>query len=331
MGGPSPPMFKSLGRFGPLLSRLLRSGLGDERRLKLLLDRVPGHDALLDVTSGRQLELHIEQRLLENRAQSACTGLALEGLVSDRLERVVSEDELDAVEVEETLELLDERVARLGEDPDQVVARQLVDDRADGQPTDELRDQAVLDEVLRQHLLEELPGVLVVLRTNGGAETDALVPDPPLDDLVEIGERPAADEQDVCRVDREELLVRMLASPLRRYRGHRPLEDLEQRLLDSLARHVARDRRVVRLAGDLVDLVDVDDPALGLLHVVVGRLDQLQEDVLYVLADVAGLGQCGGVRDRERDVEDLGEGLCEQRLAAARRSEQEDVGLLQLE
>jgi hypothetical protein len=100
---------------------------------------------------------------------------------------------------------------------------------------------------------------------------------------------------------------------------------------DALTRHVARDRRVVRLARDLVDLVDVDDPGLGLLHVEVGGLDQLQEDVLDVLADVAGLGQGGGVGDRERDVEDLRERLGEQRLAAAGRPEQQDVGLLQLE
>ena len=41
------------------------------------------------------------------------------------------------------------------------------------------------------------------------------------------------------------------------------------------------------LAGDLVDLVDVDDPGLGLLDVVVRGLDQLQQDVLDVLADAS--------------------------------------------
>ncbi len=109
------------------------------------------------------------------------------------------------------------------------------------------------------------------------------------------------------------------------------LEDLQERLLDALARHVARDRRVVGLAGDLVDLVDVDDPRLGLLDVVVGGLDQLEQDVLDVLADVAGLGQRRRVGDRERDVEDPRERLGEQRLAAARRAEQQDVRLLQLD
>ena len=39
-------------------------------------------------------------------------------------------------------------------------------------------------------------------------------------------------------------------------------------------RDVARDRRVVALARDLVDLVDVDDAALRALDVVVGVLQQ---------------------------------------------------------
>ena len=72
-------------------------------------------------------------------------------------------------------------------------------------------------------------------------------------------------------------------------------------------------------------------PRLGLLDVEVRRLDQLQEDVLDVLADVTGLGQRGRVGDRERDVEDARQRLREQRLPAAGRAEQEDVRLLQLD
>ena len=164
-----------------------------------------------------------------------------------------------------------------------------------------------------------------------GAEPDRVLADPAADDLLQAGERAAADEEDVRRVDREELLVRVLAPALRRHRGDGALEDLQQRLLDALARHVARDRRVVRLPRDLVDLVDVDDPGLGLLDVEVRGLDQLEEDVLDVLADVAGLGQRRGIRDRERDVEDPGERLRQERLAAASRPEEEDVRLLELD
>ena len=76
-------------------------------------------------------------------------------------------------------------------------------------------------------------------------------------------ERAAADEQDVRRVDRRELLVRMLAAALRRNVGDRAFQNLQQRLLHALARDIARDRRILVLAADLVDLVDVDDALSG--------------------------------------------------------------------
>src|SRR6266508_1495575 len=151
------------------------------------------------------------------------------------------------------------------------------------------------------------------------------------DELLEPRERAAADEQHVGGVDLDELLVGMLAAALRRDAGGGPLQDLQQGLLHALAGDVAGDRRVLALAGDLVDLVDVDDPSLGLLDVVVGRLDELEQDVLDVLADVAGLGEGGGVGDREGHVEHPGERLRQQRLPAAGGAEQDDVGLLQLD
>ena len=110
-----------------------------------------------------------------------------------------------------------------------------------------------------------------------------------------------------------------------------PSRIFEQRLLDALAGDVARDRRVVGLPRDLVDLVDVDDPALRPGHVEVGGLDQAEEDVLDVLADVAGLGEARGVRDAERDVQDPGERLREEGLARARGSDEQDVRLLELD
>ena len=64
-----------------------------------------------------------------------------------------------------------------------------------------------------------------------------------------------------------------------------------------------------------VDFVDVDDPSLRAGDVELRRLDQVQQDVFDVLADVAGLGEGGGVGDREGNVEDAGESGGEQRLA----------------
>ena len=68
-------------------------------------------------------------------------------------------------------------------------------------------------------------------------------------------------------------------------------------------------------------------PVSARFDVEVGGLDQLEQDVLDVFADVAGLGERGGVGDGERHVEPLREGLREVGLAAAGRADQQDVAL----
>ena len=158
------------------------------------------------------------------------------------------------------LVLLDQRVLGLDEDADQRLAGRGCDTAPmTGQAADELGDEAELEQVLGQHLAEEVAEVLLVGAADVGAEADALAADAALDDLLEAGEGTAADEQDVGGVDLDELLVGVLAPPLGRHRGGGALQDLQQRLLHALAGDVAGDRRVLALAGDLVDLVDVDD------------------------------------------------------------------------
>ncbi len=122
-----------------------------------------------------------------------------------------------------------------------------------------------------------------------------------------------------------------MKSALRRHVGDGALEDLQQSLLNALTADITSDRRVVRLARDLVDLVDVDDSALGAADVEVGRLDQAQKDVLDILAHIARLGEAGRVRDCEGDVEDLRQRLREVGLATAGRPDQQHVRLRQLD
>ena len=168
-------------------------------------------------------------------------------------------------------------------------------------------------------------------RLDLGLEAERFLAGPPLDLLVEADERAAADEEDVGGVDLEELLVRVLAPALGRYVGDGALEDLQERLLHAFARDVARDRRVLVLPADLVDFVDIDDPLLALLDVAAGGLQQLEDDVLDVLADVSRLGQRRRVDDRERHGQELGEGLGEERLAGPGRTDEQDVRLRQLD
>ena len=86
----------------------------------------------------------------------------------------------------------------------------------------------------------------------------------------------SADEQNVRRIDLDQFLLRMLSASLRRrYRCNRSLKDLKQRLLYTLAGYISRDRHVLGLLGDLIDLIDIDDTVLCTLNVVICRLNNL--------------------------------------------------------
>src|SRR5688572_10054039 len=304
----------------------------DQQRRCIAGNGVLVHHDLDHVLQRRQVEHGVEQRVLQYRAQSPRAGLAVERAPGDRFQRGFAHLQLDALHAEHLLELLEQRVLGLGQDLDQRDLVELLQRRDHRQPAHELGNEAVLDQVLGLHLAQHLGDVLaVVARAHLGAEADAALLRARADDLVEPVERAAAHEQDVGGVDLHELLVGVLAPALRRHRRDGALDQLEQRLLHALARDVAGDRGVVGLARDLVDLVNVDDTALRLLDVVVAFLQQLLDDVLDVLADVAGLGEGGGVRHHEGDVEQACQRLREQRLARAGGADQQDVRLGELD
>src|SRR5690606_23186556 len=156
-----------------------------------------------------------------------------------------------------------------------------VERRNDGHAANELRDEPELEQVVGLRVakkgripLVELLGVDVDL------EADRVGGESMGDDLLETIKRSADDEEDVFRVDVDEALLGMLAASLGRHPGHGPLEDLQQCLLYAFTRDVARNRGIVALSRNLVDLVDVDDASLGALHVEIGRVQQVCEDAL---------------------------------------------------
>ena len=122
----------------------------------------------------------------------------------------------------------------------------------------------------------------------------------------------------------------MLAPALRRDACLRPLDDLEQGLLDALSGDVSRDGEVLRLTGNLVYLVYVDDADLRAGDVEIRGGDELEQDILHVFAHVSRLGERSRIGDGEGDAQGAGERLREERLAASGGAEQQDVALGQL-
>ena len=237
---------------------------------------------------------------------------------------------LNVLELEHLAVLAHHGVLGLGQDRHQVVLVERLRLGYDRRTSHKLGNHAKGIEVLRKHLTKQ-----VVLVDRGGAgdlgvKAHTLVAHAIGDDLVQTHKGTAADKQDVGRIDLQQLLLGMLAAAGGRNACHRTFKNLKQRLLNALARNIAGDGEVLGLAGDLVDLVHVDNADLRALNIAIGGIDELEQDVLHILAHVTGLSERGGVGDGKRHLEDTCERLGEQRLTGTGGTEQQNVGLGEL-
>ena len=97
---------------------------------------------------------------------------------------------------------------------------QIVKGRNHGDPTDELWNHAVLDEILRVDQLQQL-GRARLVAPETDAKAHSLLIEPVRHHVFESDERTPRDEQDVGCVDLEELLVGMFPATLRGHVGDR--------------------------------------------------------------------------------------------------------------
>src|SRR5258708_34060939 len=138
------------------------------------------------------------------------------------------------------------------------------------------------------------------------AETHALSAGTLANNVVQTNEGAAADEKNIGRIHLQKFLLGVLPAALGRHARHGPLDDLQQSLLHAFAGHISRDRWIIRLTRYFIDLIDIDDAALRFLDVVVGSLQEVQDNILNVLTDISRLSQAGRVRDRKRDLQKPG-------------------------
>ncbi len=136
---------------------------------------------------------------------------------------------------------------------------------------------------------------------------------------------------DVRGIDLNAFLLRVFAAALGRNIGDCAFQQLQQRLLNPFAGDIARDRRAVALARDLVDLIDVDNARFGARRVEVRRLQELQDDILHIIPHVPRLGQRGGIHHGKRHIQHLRKRLGQQGFPAPRRADQEHIRLVKLD
>ena len=122
----------------------------------------------------------------------------------------------------------------------------------------------------------------------------------------------------------------MLPPALRRYIGYGSLNDFQQRLLYALAADITGNGSVFTLPGDLIDLIHIDDALFRPFHIKIRRLNQPEQNILHILAYVARLCERCGIRNGEGHIQNFGQSLRKQRLAAASGADQQDIAFLKL-
>src|SRR5450432_4260649 len=202
-----PRLFRRCARLHPAI---------DQIGFRLTIDHgIVNHD-LAHVLKRGQFIHRVEQYLFQNRAQAARAGTALERLARYGAECLVAELQFSAFQLEHALELLDDRVLRFGEDPDQRRFVEFFQRGHDRQTPDKFGNQTKLDQILGLDIRQYLADICVLglaadfrRKANPGG-FGAL-----LDDLFQAGKRATADEKYIFCINLQEFLLRMLAPALR--------------------------------------------------------------------------------------------------------------------
>ena len=322
---------------GRVFERVLGGGLGlldefvDLGEIALSADDfVRDRQMVAVLKSGHGIEIR-HHGIFEDAPEAACARFLLDAELCGAVQRLIGEVEIHAVDLEHLFVLLDEGVLGFRQNTDQRVFVERMERRDDRQTANEFGNHAELEQVFGLQGAVKRLDVAFFLCLDVGIKADGARARARLDDILKADERAAADEEDVRGIDADELLLRMLAAAFGRHGCDRALDELEERLLDTLARDIARDRRIGAFARDLVDLVDVDDASAGAVDIAVGGIDEVEHDVFDIVADVSGFGQAGGIRHGKRHVKDFRKCLGEQGLACSGRADQEDVRFSELD
>ena len=123
-------------------------------------------------------------------------------------------------------------------------------------------------------------------------------------------------------------LLGVLAATHRRNTHSVALDNLQQRLLYTLATDIAGDGWACMARSHLIALIEHDDTQLSLLDVVVASTQKAYETVFDVGTYISRLGDLGTVLDIAGHVQNICYGTNKERLARARMACKDDVGLL---
>ena len=118
------------------------------------LDHFGGDLEFFDFLIAGKVIHQVEHQLFEDHAQAARADFAMQGFLGDGLRCVVCEKQVNALIFKEFLILLEDSVARLGENLNQRSFVEFIENAHDRESSNKLGDQPELDQVLRLGLAQ---------------------------------------------------------------------------------------------------------------------------------------------------------------------------------
>ena len=139
--------------------------------------------------------------------------------MGDSTQGSIRKGQFSAVHSQQLFVLAHNAVFRLGQNTDQRFLVQRVQHRHNRQTTDQLRNQAKLDQIVRFHFAQQLLTGFLAVQVGAQLATKAegALVGTGLDQLFQAVKGTAADEQDVLGVDLDEFLLRMFAAAVGRH------------------------------------------------------------------------------------------------------------------
>ena len=97
----------------------------------------------------------------------------------------------------------------------------------------------------------------------------------------------------------------MLASTLRRNINHGTFQEFQQSLLYTFATHITRDRRIIALAGYLINLINEHNSPFCCSHIIISNLQQTRQDAFNVFTHITCFSKHSGINNGERNIQHL--------------------------
>ena len=184
----------------------------------------------------------------------------------------------------------------------------MIECRDNGESADELGNHPEGEKVFWFGEADGLAGrdFYVVGVHRGHAEAEGFLSEALLNHFVEPDKCTSTDEKNFFCADLNVFLLWVFPAALGGDIADRSFENFQESLLDAFAANVASDGDIVGFSADLINFVDINDADFGTFDIILSGLEEAEDDIFDIFANVASFRKGGGISDGEWHINDLG-------------------------